>query len=136
MLVLLGILLAFWLLLQTPFFQQWLADSATARLSKMLGTRVVVKKASIGFLNRVTLEEIYIGDQQKDTLASIGLLQVNTSDWFLLTDSVELRYIRLKDVVVRLYRRDSVWKSQANPNGCLERENADWCRGKNADACQ
>lgn len=104
-----GLLLALWLLLQTPFFQQWLAQNAANRLSKSLGTTVTVKSAYIGWLNRVSLEGVFVADQQKDTLLSIGRLQVNTSDWLLFRDTAQLHYLSLKDVVIKLNRVDTLW---------------------------
>lgn len=98
-----------WVLLQTPSFQNWLAHTAANRLSKQLGTTVQVQSAYIGWLNRVTLKGVFIADQQKDTLASIGKLQLNTTDWLIFKDSIELKYLKLQDVLIRLQRTDSVW---------------------------
>ncbi|HSC53448.1 MAG TPA: translocation/assembly module TamB domain-containing protein [Phnomibacter sp.] len=109
LLTLLGLLLALWLLLQMPFFQRWLAQNAAARLSKSLGTTVSVKNAYIGWLNRVNLEGVFMADQKKDTLISIGRLQVNTSDWLLFRDTARLKYLSLKDVVIKMNRVDTIW---------------------------
>ena len=98
-----------WVMLQTPSFQNWLAHTAANRLSKQLGTTVQVKSAYIGWLNRVTLQGVYVADQQNDTLASIGKLQLNTTDWLIFKDSIELKYLKLQDVLIRLQRTDSVW---------------------------
>ncbi|MCU0395156.1 MAG: translocation/assembly module TamB, partial [Chitinophagaceae bacterium] len=82
---------------------------ATARLSHSLGTTVQVKKAYLGFLNRVNLEGILVKDQQNDTLVSIGKLQVNVTDWLIFKDTVVIRYAALHDVRVRFYRDDKIW---------------------------
>lgn len=105
----LAIMALLWLLLQTPAFQNWLAHTAAKRLSAQLGTTVKVESAYIGWLNRVSLKGVYIADQQKDTLLSIGLAQVNTTDWLIWKDSITLHYLRLEDVLIRLQRTDSTW---------------------------
>ncbi|SMO84647.1 translocation/assembly module TamB domain-containing protein [Solitalea koreensis] len=51
-----------------PWFQTWVAQKATAYLSKELNTRVEVKGVSIKFIKSVVLEGVYIEDLQKDTI--------------------------------------------------------------------
>lgn len=109
LLSLLGLVLALWLLLQTPGFQNWLAKTAAQRLSRSFGTRVQVKKAYLGFLNRINIEGVLVEDQRRDTMISVGRLQVNTTDWLIFKDTVVIKYIALKDVRVRLYRNDTTW---------------------------
>lgn len=109
LLSLLGLLFALWLLLQTPGFQNWLVHTAAQRLSRSLGARVQVKSAYIGFLNRLNIEGVIVEDQQRDTMISVGRLQVNATDWLLFKDTVVIKYVALKDVKVRLYRNDTTW---------------------------
>lgn len=110
---LLILLLVLWLLLQMPFFQNWLVHTAASRLSKSLHTTVRVDKVRIGFFNKLNIEGVYVEDLHKDTLLSAGLMQVNITDWFFLKDSADLKYVRLKDVTAKLYRRtDSIWNYQ------------------------
>jgi hypothetical protein len=111
-LALLLLLLALWLLLQMPFFQNWLAHSAAKRLGKALNTTVRIQSAEIGFFNKLNLQGVYVEDQHKDTLLSAGLMRVNITDWFFLADSADLKYVKLKDARVNLYRKDSVWNYQ------------------------
>jgi hypothetical protein len=107
------LLFLLWLLLQAPFFQQWLTNSATAFLSKQLHTRVQVRKANIGFLNRVHIQGVFVQDEAKDTLVYIGEMQVNLTDWFLWKDRATLEYVKLKDVNVQLYRgHNQTWNYQ------------------------
>ena len=109
LLVLLFLLLALWLLLQTPGFQTWLAQTAASRLSKALGTTVSIKKARFVLLNTLTLEDLVVADKKKDTLLFAGEMRVNMSDWFFMHDSADLNYIGLKNVTVNLQRSDSIW---------------------------
>ncbi|CAN5460921.1 hypothetical protein BH10BAC3_BH10BAC3_17610 [soil metagenome] len=110
--VLLILLLALWLLIQTPFFQNWLAHDAAKRLSKSLQTTVTVERISFRLFNTLNLEGLYVADRKNDTLLTAGLMQVNITDWFFAKDSADLKYIRLKNVNANLYRNDSVWNYQ------------------------
>ncbi|MBC7902393.1 MAG: hypothetical protein H7Y27_03195 [Gemmatimonadaceae bacterium] len=98
--------------MQSSWFQNWVADSAAAKLSKELGTRVEIKHVSIGFFNKLLLEGTYIEDQHKDTLLYAGSLKVNITDWFFLREKNTLEYIGLEGATINLHRRDSVWNYQ------------------------
>ncbi|MES2648418.1 MAG: translocation/assembly module TamB domain-containing protein [Bacteroidota bacterium] len=111
-LVLLMLLLALWLLIQAPFFQNWLAKNAAKRLSKGLKTTVRVDNVSFRLFNTVNLEGLYVADRHNDTLLTAGLMQVNITDWFFAKDSADLKYIKLVNVNANLYRNDSIWNYQ------------------------
>lgn len=111
-LVLLMLLVTIWLLIQTPFIQDWLGKTAAKRLSKSLDTKVSIDHVSLRLLNSFNLEGVYVEDRNKDTLLFAGLMRVNITDWFLTKDSADLKYLKLKDVTVNLYRKDSVWNYQ------------------------
>jgi hypothetical protein len=107
------LIVALWILIQLPFVQNWMADYAAKRLSKALNTRVRVRNVSFTLLNKVNLEGLYIEDRQKDTLLSAGQVQLNVNDWFFLKDSIDLKYIGLKDAVIYMQRsKDTVWNYQ------------------------
>ncbi len=96
-----------------PFFQNWLVHNVAARLGKGLNTTVTVKNVKFTLFNNLKVEGVYVEDRNKDTILSAGLMQVNITDWFFLKDSADLKYIKLKDVTAKLYRRrDSVWNYQ------------------------
>ena len=111
--MLLLLLLALWILLQTPFFQNWLVHIVTKRLSKNLNTRVDVDRVSFSFFNKLNMEGVMVEDQRHDTLLTAGLLQVNITDWFFFKDSADLKYVKLADVTARLHRDSTpVWNYQ------------------------
>ncbi|MEO6315917.1 MAG: hypothetical protein ABIU63_16690, partial [Chitinophagaceae bacterium] len=112
LLILLGILLVSFLLVQTPPVQDWLAGQASARLSKGLGTRVSVKHVKFTFFSKMQMEGVYVEDQNKDTLLYAGKLRVNINDWFFLRDTAVLKYIGLEDATIHLNRTDSIWNYQ------------------------
>lgn len=112
LLVLIFLLLSVFLLVQTSLVQNWLVGKATYRLSKALKTRVEVKHVNFSLFNKMSLEGVYVGDRNKDTLLYAGAVNVRITDWFFLKDAAELKYIGLDDASIRLVRTDSIWNYQ------------------------
>ena len=112
LLILLGLLLLSFGLVQTPPVQNWLAGQASARLSKGLGTRVSVQHVKFSFFSKMQMEGVYVEDKNKDTLLYAGKLRVNINDWFFLRDTAVLQYIGLEDATIHLQRTDTVWNYQ------------------------
>jgi hypothetical protein len=108
---LLGIILLILLLLNITPVQNWVLGRVTTRMSKDLKTVVRIKHANLdlAFFNRFTLEGVLIEDRQRDTLLYAGGVKLRLSDWFFLSDTLNLRYIGLQDATVKLQRSDSVW---------------------------
>ncbi|MEI6946595.1 translocation/assembly module TamB domain-containing protein [Paraflavisolibacter sp. H34] len=96
-------------LVQTEWGQNWLVHSVTARLSRDLRSRIEIKHVSIGFFNRLNLEGVLLEDQRRDTLLYAGALRVRITDWFILKDKADIKYIGLENAVIKLQRADSVW---------------------------
>lgn len=78
---LLALFLLVYVVIQFPTVQTWVVQKVTTNLSKTLATKVEIGSVNIKFLKTVSLQNIYIEDQQQDTLiyaqeldASIGLL--------------------------------------------------------------
>lgn len=126
---LLALLLLLWVLIQTPFFQNRLAGWAAKRLSVELGTNVSVGGMQFGLLNRFSLSNVKINDQKGDTLISVGLLKLSVSDWFFRKDTLELTYINLSNVHIKIQRFDSVWNNNFLQNLFVV-NNSDTATGK------
>ncbi|MGZ5255493.1 MAG: hypothetical protein ACXWCT_13870, partial [Flavitalea sp.] len=109
MLVLIALIILAWLLVQTTFFQNFIVGTVTKKLSKNLNTTVQIKHVDFDLFNYMLLEGTLVKDQRKDTLLYAGTATVNLTDWFFFSDSVELKYIGLKDAVIHINRTDSVW---------------------------
>jgi len=58
------------------------------------------------------LKGVLIEDRKQDTLVYAGLLQVRITDWFFFKDEAEIKYLGLKDAIVKFNRTDSVWNQQ------------------------
>ena len=109
LLVLLFLILAVIVFINTEFGQNWIAKKVTSRLSRDLKTHIVIDRVSLSLFNKLNLKGVYIEDQKKDTLLAAGVVQVRITDWFFLKNNIELKYIGLEDAVVHLNRTDSVW---------------------------
>lgn len=108
-LVLLLLLIALIIFIQTPTGQNWVVKQVTKKLSKDLQTKIHIREVGFTFFDKMNLQGVLIEDRKQDTLLYAGQLRVNITDWFFLKDKVELKYIGLKDAVIKLQRTDSVW---------------------------
>lgn len=113
LIILLIIGVALWMLTKEKY-QNILTQEGTKYLSEKLNTKVSIGHVKISILNDVNFQNVYIEDQQKDTLAYIGGLHVKTNEllkawWYQETPILE--NLHLEDVFVHLKReRDtSIW---------------------------
>jgi len=111
-LVILLLILAAFIFIETPAGQNWLAKKITKKFSRELQTKITFKHISFSLFNKLNLEDFLLEDQHRDTLLFAGKLQVRITDWFFLKDTVELKYIGLENAVANLKRTDSVWNYQ------------------------
>ncbi len=112
MLLLIAFIIGLWLLIQTSFFQTFIVQQVASRISGNLGTRVSIKHVNFELFNSMLLEGALVTDKKNDTLLYAGTVKVNITDWFFFRDSIELKYIALKDAVIKLNRTDTVWNYQ------------------------
>ncbi len=106
------LIVAAFIFIETPAGQNWLAKKITRKFSKELNTQISFKHISFSLFNKLNLEDFLLEDQHRDTLLFAGNLQVRITDWFFLKDTVELKYAGLENAVVNLKRTDSVWNYQ------------------------
>ncbi|MBK7763211.1 MAG: translocation/assembly module TamB domain-containing protein [Bacteroidetes bacterium] len=103
---------AVWLL-STEKYQNLIAGKGATYLSDKLKTRVAIQYVRFEFFNHVNLEGVYVEDQQKDTLAYVGKLQLNCTDLLLSYwkgSAPVLRNIGIENAKVNLTRnKDSIW---------------------------
>lgn len=112
LLLLLFIIIAGAIFINTDWGQNIIARAVTSKLSKELKTRISIKHISIGLFNRLNLEGVTIEDQKKDTLLSAGIIKVRLTDWFFFKDRIVLHAVDLQDAVFNLNRSDSIWNYQ------------------------
>lgn len=110
--ILLFLILAVWIFINTDFGQNWIAKKITKRLSKDLHTNVSIKHVDFSLFNKMHLEGLMIEDQKGDTLLFAGDAKVRITDWFFFKKNIELKYIGLDNALIKLQRTDSVWNHQ------------------------
>jgi hypothetical protein len=106
------LILVLWLLLQTTFFQNFIVDRVTHRLSKDLHAKVFIKHVDLDLFDKMLLQGTLVLDQNNDTLLYAGSAKVNITDWFFWKENITLKYIGLDDAIINLNRKDSVWNYQ------------------------
>ena len=69
-----GLLIAMVVLLRVPTVQQFIGSKTADALSEKLGTEVSVGRVDLGFLNRITIDDVNIRDQQGEQLLKASRL--------------------------------------------------------------
>ncbi|MDB4285696.1 translocation/assembly module TamB domain-containing protein [bacterium] len=101
-----------WGLIQLPSIQLSLTQKAGKWISERTQTRIEVGGVDIDFFHTLVLENVYLEDPQKDTLAYAGRISVNIGIFSLLNKEVFVDEISLKNATVHLHRTDSVYNFQ------------------------
>jgi hypothetical protein len=98
--------------IQQESVQNWLTKKVTTQLSNKLGAEVKVGHIKIDFLNHLNVNDVFVADQNKDTILFAGELQFYITDWFILKkEQPVISYIGLSNAIVNLRRSatDSIW---------------------------
>lgn len=101
--VVVAIISLIWLLKQ-PFSQTYLAQKAMQYVADTYGVQASVGKVRIQFLNRVSIDTLFIADKQADTLLYFNNLDIEIAFWSLLNPKLVANSIILNGAVVNLYR--------------------------------
>lgn len=102
------------ILIQVPAVQNFARKKAVTYLEKKLNTKVVIGKLDIDFPSSVSLQNIYLEDQSKDTLLSGGEVKVDISMFKLLSGDIDIQEITLNNITAKIKRvpPDSVFNFQ------------------------
>jgi translocation and assembly module TamB len=92
--------------LQFPSGQDFVASRAESYLRGKLKTEVRIGKFRTDFRHAINLDGVYLADQQRDTLLSVGHLGVDLDIWALLHSQVNVSNVELNDGRVRLTRTE------------------------------
>ncbi|MEO1258438.1 MAG: translocation/assembly module TamB domain-containing protein [Bacteroidota bacterium] len=92
--------------IQYPSVQTYLSKKATEFLSEQLKAEVEVGGVDIDFFKTAVLEEVFIADQQKDTLLYAGRLGVDIGLFNLLRSEIYFNEIKLENTFLNTYRQD------------------------------
>jgi hypothetical protein len=100
-------------LLRTEKMQNFLLQKGASYLSERLKTKVDIAHVKISFFNGIHFQQIFIADQQKDTLAYIGDIEIRTTELlanYWRKQTPILQHLNISDAYVNLYReKDSIW---------------------------
>ncbi|WP_426059449.1 translocation/assembly module TamB domain-containing protein [Hymenobacter sp. B1770] len=92
--------------LQFPAGQDFVASRAESYLRDKLKTDVRIGKFRTDFRHAINLDGVYLADQQRDTLLSVGHLGVDVDIWSLVKGQVNVSNVELNDGRVRLTRTE------------------------------
>ena len=104
LLLLAGLMLIISLSLQIPAVQNYIAGIAMKRLEEKLHTTVSLGSIRVVLPNSITLKELYIEDQNRDTLVDAGMIRVNLGLLGLLRKNIIIRRIEIHDVTGNIFR--------------------------------
>ena len=111
-LVLLFLVIATWVFIHSPFGQNWIVHKIATRLSKDLNTTIEIRHVDFSLFNNMHLQGLLIEDRQKDTVLYAGEARVRITDWFFFKKNIVLKYVGLKDAVIKMQRNTPVWNHQ------------------------
>lgn len=91
--------------------QTYIAQRAADYLSNRLQTKVTVASVSVYFFDRLTLNGVFIADQNNDTLLYTGKLGINTNSWFFMQANPVIEDILIEDASIHLLRNagSAIW---------------------------
>jgi len=86
------------ILLQTSSIQKVLSDAITSELSKKLHTKVTVGKIEYRFFNDVAIHDLYVEDQQRDTLLFVKEANSHFKFWKFFHGKIIFNTIELNQL--------------------------------------
>jgi len=114
--------------LQFAGTQDFVARKAEDYLRDKLGTEVRIGKFRTDFRHAINFDGVYLEDQQRDTLLSVGHLGVDIDLWALTKSEINVSSVELNDGRVRLTRTepdsvnnyDFILKAFTDPNAPVD----------------
>jgi len=97
--------LAIRFLIRVPSVQTWIVQKVTTYLSGELNTTVTVGAVDIRFFKSVVLNELFIADQNKDTLIYTPSLQVNLSSFSIRKNRITVREAIIQDARIGIVHK-------------------------------
>ena len=104
---LLGLYIAFIVLIHLPGVQTWIGDKVSAALTTKLGSKTSVGRVDLGFLNRIIIDDLLVHDLQSDTLLNVDRVSARIEILPLLNGKIAISSAQLFGATARLYQADS-----------------------------
>ncbi|MFA9392847.1 MAG: translocation/assembly module TamB domain-containing protein [Prolixibacteraceae bacterium] len=92
---------------QSRIFQTVIISAITKNISKKTNTDVSIKRVDIAFFRKVILEDVYLSDQQKDTLFYSKRMVANIDSFSWFNRRVHLKSITFDRPYVNISKLDS-----------------------------
>jgi len=102
--LLVALFLLAWVLLQRPAVQQWAVNTVTADLSQRWGAKIAIDQVNIRFFKTLTLEGIYLEDQNQDTLLYAEKLAATISLFSFFDQQLHVQEISLHHAIAQVKR--------------------------------
>ena len=90
--------------IRTSTFQTYLAKVATTYLSNELDAKMSIDKVDILFFDRVELVNVYVGDQQNQTLASLQSIIININLLDIAKQEFGINNVKLSKGQIKINR--------------------------------
>src|SRR6185437_1576002 len=87
------------ILIQTSFVQNFARKKVVSYLQKKLKTEVQIGKLGVDFPTTLSLQNIFIADQSKDTLVFGKEIKVNIDMVKLISKNIDIKEITLNGIV-------------------------------------
>lgn len=100
------LLVAIALVIRLPSVQHRITQEAIGFLEATIGTKVSLGRILIGFPKSIVLRDLFMEDQQGDTLVFVGRLSIDTDLWGLVNNRIELNNVELTNTVANVWRAD------------------------------
>lgn len=91
------------LLLQQSNVQTYIVSKITQQLSQTLQADVKIKRVHYRPLNHLTVDSLYISDQQRDTLAFVAQANISINPLRLREDRLDLTNVELKQPYINIH---------------------------------
>ena len=106
--VLLGLMILILIIFQTSWFKNYAAQKATSYLSEELGVDVSIGKISLSYFDRLDAKDIYIADQNADTMIYVSNLEVNYDLFSFSNESIQFDDVLIDKGVINIgIKKDS-----------------------------
>ena len=104
-----GTLAVLWLIIyiafRTPAVQDYLTGIVEKKASQQLNTTIELEGIDIDFLDEIVLEDLYVEDQQGDTLLYSGRFRVAFDVWPALDKTISINIVEIQNTYINLYQK-------------------------------
>ena len=97
--------------LQMPAVQRFIGNRIEHALSERLGTDVEVGRVSLGFLNRLVIDDVVIKDQQQKKMLTAARLSAKMDIIELMRGNIDISSAQVFGLNATLYKKDAASKT-------------------------